>query len=174
MVHNTLFIFSYFGIFVKKTNIMDRTIKLGVAIRTIQCLLIILSALFFFSIFILALFTGYGFVLALALFVFLLLLNLLISRIYNVRISHSHIIVYNLYKCKSYDTGEFISVDTAFVSPPYFSLKIKRGKKYLFLGPMVSREFYYYFNGKTYAAERTKEIREFISEQPEVAAIRSV
>jgi len=104
---------------------------------------------------------------------FVLTVNVLYSRLYNIRFDARKIIIENLYKRKAIDENEFEKITTTdklylgFIplplpSPPYFVLQLKSGKRYTFLDMSYKALFSVSALGTKYANRRTELIVDYL------------
>jgi hypothetical protein len=102
-----------------------------------------------------------------------LLLNLINSVLYDVSIVEKKILVKSLYKKQvAIEADEFCEIQKAnrfyffvfYTSPPFYILKLKNGKKYMFLSNSIKSYFSIFSFGKTsYANKLTEVVREKLS-----------
>ncbi len=99
-----------------------------------------------------------------------LFFNLINSVLYNIRIVGKKIFVYSLYKkLEKIEGYEFCEIQNAnrfyffsfYPSPPFYILKLKNGKKYMFLNNSIKSYFSIFSFGRSlYANKLTDILRE--------------
>lgn len=89
--------------------------------------------------------------------------NYVISRISDLRITKTLIIVENLYIRKGvFKSGEYNGVEAALFSPPYYKLILKCGRKHIFYDASI-RSFSSVIRGLKYAKEISEQIQRIIN-----------